>query len=138
MPNSKVVLRLGWDAAADEILLNRSYISKFRLPPSDLFIFESLSFLLLKSQIFSKCPVSAVAGTAVFVAQVCGAYAGCISGVLRLKSLDAALHIIATSRVLALHRSRVREKKKIANALLLTLSLEHVHTHQEFYSRIGY
>lgn len=29
-------------------------------------------------------------------------------------------------------------KKKVANALLLTLSLEHVRTQQDLYSRIGY
>lgn len=60
---------------------------------------------------FFKCPISAVAGTTVFVAQVCGAYANCISGVLRLKSLDTALHIMATSRVLALHRSEDQGEK---------------------------
>ncbi|KAL7924701.1 hypothetical protein ACQKWADRAFT_255515 [Trichoderma austrokoningii] len=40
------------------------------------------------------------------------ANANCISGLLRLKSLDTALHT-ATSRVLVLHRSRIREGEKL-------------------------
>lgn len=73
-------------------------------------MFEGLSLTFEKSNLF-QVPRISCSWHRSFVAQVCGAYAGCISGVLRLKSLDAALHIIATSRVLALHRSRIREKK---------------------------